>query len=257
VLDVGCGNGGFLVQMKQMGFVVEGTEWSAQSAARVANEAGITIHVGDLLSLNLPEQSFDLITLWHVFEHLRDPHSTLQAIHRLLKPGGRLIMSMPNAESWQARRFGPHWFHHDPPRHLFAFGVQSLKNLLERDGFEIERISRWSLEQNPYGFVQSWLNARGYHDAACRIKGLHATSRGAFRTCCVGAGHSRVTHSLVERMRKWCDDDDRMQVACSSPLREAGGGVHSQRGAYSGNSLPHSRHREAGRVRCRTRGSPR
>lgn len=180
VLDVGCGNGGFLMQLKAKGFQVEGTEWSAQSAARIPRESGITVHVGDLLSLDLPEHQCDLITLWHVFEHLRDPHATLQAIHRLLKPDGTLILSLPNVESWQAQRFGAAWFHHDPPRHLFAFGVRSLTRLLQQDGFAVTRVSTWSLEQNPYGFIQSWLNTRPRmfprDQAYSTLKGLKTAS---------------------------------------------------------------------------------
>ncbi len=162
VLDVGCGNGGFLLRMKRRGFRVEGTEWTAASATRVPAEAGVPVHVGDLLTLDLPERAFDLVTLWHVFEHLRRPDATLQRIARLLKPGASLLLSLPNAESIQAARFGTAWFHHDPPRHLFGFGPRSLGDLLRQTGFEVVSVGTFSLEQNPFGFVQSWLNARGH-----------------------------------------------------------------------------------------------
>jgi SAM-dependent methyltransferase len=169
VLDVGCGNGGFLLQMKRRGFVVEGTEWTSQSAARVPSDANIPVHIGDLIDLDLPLYSFDAITLWHVFEHLRRPRETLDRIRSLLKPGGNgaehsgwLFMSMPNAESAQAQRYGTHWFHHDPPRHLFGFGPHALTHLLEDAGFRVESISTWSLEQNPFGEIQSALNQRGF-----------------------------------------------------------------------------------------------
>jgi SAM-dependent methyltransferase len=161
ILDIGCGNGGFLIQMKRRGFVVEGTEWTAQSAARVPPEHNIPVHVGDLLALDVPNRSYDLVTLWHVFEHLRQPDKTLQKIRELLKPGGRLILSLPNAQSPQARRFGTAWLHHDPPRHLFGFGPHAIERLLSQQGFQIESLNTFSLEQNPFGYVQSWLNARG------------------------------------------------------------------------------------------------
>lgn len=174
ILDIGCGNGGFLLQMKSMGFSVEGTEWSDQSAARVPPDAGFTVHVGDLLSLDLPQHGYDLITLWHVFEHLRDPRRVLERIVELLSPTGALIMSMPNAESWQARSFGTHWFHHDPPRHLFAFGRKSLTKLLELSGLEVRAFHSFSMEQNPYGFIQSVLNGWGFprDRAYTTLKGL-------------------------------------------------------------------------------------
>jgi 2-polyprenyl-3-methyl-5-hydroxy-6-metoxy-1,4-benzoquinol methylase len=205
ILDVGCGNGGFLLQMKSMGFAVEGTEWSAQSAARVPADANITVHVGDLLSLDLPAHSYDLITLWHVFEHLRDPQRTLSRLNELLTPSGTLIVSMPNAESWQARSFGTHWFHHDPPRHLFAFGRSSLTQLLELTGFEVSAFHSFSMEQNPYGFIQSVLNGWGFprDRAYTTLKGLskQSLSRKVTDLSMVGLlTLPAVAHSTAESM---------------------------------------------------------
>jgi 2-polyprenyl-3-methyl-5-hydroxy-6-metoxy-1,4-benzoquinol methylase len=205
ILDIGCGNGGFLLQMKSMGFAVEGTEWSAQSAARVPADANIAVHVGDLLSLDLSAHSFDLITLWHVFEHLRDPQRALERLGELLAPGGTLIMSMPNAESWQARSFGTNWFHHDPPRHLFAFGRSSLTQLLEITGFEVRGFHSFSMEQNPYGFIQSVLNGWGFprDRAYTTLKGLSKQALGTRVTDVSMVGLltlPAVAHSIVEAM---------------------------------------------------------
>lgn len=181
VLDVGCGNGGFLTGMKKLGFTAEGTEWTTESAARLPREQNIPVHVGDLVDLDLPAESFDVITLWHVFEHLRAPDAALEKIHRLLKPGGLLFLSMPNHESWQAWRFGTNWFHLDPPRHLHGFGVKSLLVLLTIKNFHWLRVSTFSLEQNPYGFLQSILNAFGYpRDRAYAV--LKGTSKSPLST---------------------------------------------------------------------------
>jgi len=145
--------------MQRRGFAVEGTERSAEAAAQAPAE--IPVHVGDLLDIVLPKESYDVITVWHVFEHVRQPSETIRKIRSLLRPGGRLIIAVPNAQSTQAKRYGLHWFHHDPPRHLFGFGPVSLKLLLTENGFDIEKISTYSLEQNPFGEIQSRLNARG------------------------------------------------------------------------------------------------
>jgi 2-polyprenyl-3-methyl-5-hydroxy-6-metoxy-1,4-benzoquinol methylase len=203
ILDIGCGNGGFLAQMQDMGFAVEGTEWSAHSAARVPAECSIAVHVGDLLSLDLPRQAYDLITLWHVFEHLRQPREALLRIGDLLAPSGALIMSMPNAESWQARMFGTHWFHHDPPRHLFAFGRSSLTQLLNLTGFEVKAFHSFSMEQNPYGLIQSMLNAWGFpRDRAYTVlKGLSHQRLGTRVVDLSLAGFlttPAIAHSIVE-----------------------------------------------------------
>lgn len=160
VLDVGCGNGGFLLGLKRHGYAVEGTEWSAESARRIPADAGIPVHVGDLLDVELPARSYDAITIWHVLEHVRRPYDTLAKIRSLLRPGGWLFLAVPNAESAQAKRYGLNWFHHDPPRHLFGFGPSSLSPLLEKVGFRVDTTTTFSFEQNPFGEIQSWLNAR-------------------------------------------------------------------------------------------------
>ena len=173
ILDVGCGNGGFLMQLKRRGYRVEGTEWTAAAAARVPAAARIRVRVGDLTTLPLPHHGYDAVTLWHVFEHLRDPDATMACIAQLLRPRGLVFLSLPNQESLQAAAFGPHWFHLDPPRHLHGFGPRSLGALLERHGFAVRRRHTWSMEQNPYGVMQSALNAAGFprERAYARLKG--------------------------------------------------------------------------------------
>lgn len=178
VLDIGCGNGDFLLRLKRRGYLVEGTELSARSAARVPAQHNIPVHVGDLLTLDLPPESYNAVTLWHVLEHLPDPHAACAAIHRLLKPDGWLFLAMPNIQSWQARLFGRHWFHHDPPRHLFGFGPRSLNVLLRNTGFEPVTIGSGSgIDlQGIYGYAQSTLNALGLErDGAYQT--LKGTSR--------------------------------------------------------------------------------
>ena len=162
ILDIGCGNGGFLRMMEQRNYLVEGTEWTEASARRAAMGSELIVHAGDLLTLDLPGRRYDAITLWHVFEHLREPFETLRVAHDLLDEGGVLFLSMPNHESWQARIFGTSWFHLDPPRHLFGFGPRSIRTVLSLAGFDIESCGTFSLEQNPYGFMQSVLNAAGF-----------------------------------------------------------------------------------------------
>jgi len=179
VLDVGCGNGGFVRQLRELGLEAEGTEWSEASAARARGESGVPVHVGDLLELDLAPASYDAVVLWHVFEHLPQPSETLAKVHELLVPGGLLFLAMPNMESWQATIFGPNWFHWDPPRHLHNFGHRSLARLLGLRGFDMVATSTWSFEQNPYGFIQSCLNEIGFprERAYSVLKGTGGGSR--------------------------------------------------------------------------------
>lgn len=162
ILDVGCGNGGFLRNLQQHHYTVEGTEWTEASARRAATGSNLTIYAGDLLTLDLPRNRYDAISLWHVFEHVPKPFETLQLARDLLSDTGFLFMSMPNHESWQARLFGTSWFHLDPPRHLFGFGPRSIRTALHLAGFEIVSCKTFSLEQNPFGFMQSVLNVAGF-----------------------------------------------------------------------------------------------
>lgn len=179
ILDIGCGNGGFLQQMLQRGYSVTGTELSPDSADRVDTELRPHVYIGDLLNIDWQDRRYDAISLWHVFEHLSQPFRTLEKIYDLLKPGGYAFFSMPNHESTQAQNFGPHWFHLDPPRHLFGFGPNSFTKLLKQTNFTVKKTSTWSFEQNPYGQIQSQLNINNpQRDRAYRsIKGDPSLAR--------------------------------------------------------------------------------
>jgi SAM-dependent methyltransferase len=114
----------------------------------------------DLAAAAYPPGHFDLVILWHVFEHLRDPRPTLDDVHRILRPGGEVVIAVPNFSSWQARWAGAAWFHLDPPRHLYHFPIEALRTLLRSAGYEPRSEHHFSLRQNPFGWVQSWLNRR-------------------------------------------------------------------------------------------------
>jgi SAM-dependent methyltransferase len=162
ILDIGCGNGNFLRDARERGFEVEGTELSAESAHRASPQGDLRVHVGDVTELGLPPGHYTAVTLWHVLEHVRDAGATLREAHRLLRPGGWLFVSLPNAASWQARATREHWFHRDAPRHLWHFSPATLGRAMRAAGFRPLRCEHWSLEQNPYGWLQSLLNLWGF-----------------------------------------------------------------------------------------------
>jgi len=159
VLDVGCGNGGFLAELSQQGrYRLHGTELDGPAGRRAASRAGISLHLGEVAGAAFPEASFDLVTLFHVFEHLTEPRQTLELVRRILKPDGRLVMSFPNIASLQARWFRGHWFHFDPPRHLFFLPPATFTRAMDAAGFTVVAQRQFSIEQNPFGFIQSALN---------------------------------------------------------------------------------------------------
>jgi SAM-dependent methyltransferase len=119
---------------------------------------GVPIHKKALDEIGFPSGYFDMVVLWHVLEHLPDPANAVLEIARILRPGGILALAVPNFSSVQRQLFGPFWFHLDLPRHTHHFGSRVLENHLSRAGFSTRRQTTFSLEQNPYGFVQSFLN---------------------------------------------------------------------------------------------------
>lgn len=138
VLDIGCGNGTFLWQMRSLGWEVCGVEPDPQSAAH-AQSAGLDVRVGSLQQQLLPEASFDAITAFHVIEHMHDPVDTLRCCFKLLKPGGHITLATPNLGSFGYQRYGPAWLGLDPPRHLVLFTDNSLRQTLEGNGFVVSR----------------------------------------------------------------------------------------------------------------------
>ena len=145
VLDIGCGNGSFLWQMRSLGWEVRGVEPDPQSAA-YARAAGLDVRDGLLQHQSLPEGYFDGITMNHVIEHLHDPMDTLRRCWKLLKPGGQITVTTPNLGSRGHQIFGADWLALDPPRHLVLFTEASLRGAMEHCGFVVSRPPRPSLK---------------------------------------------------------------------------------------------------------------
>jgi 2-polyprenyl-3-methyl-5-hydroxy-6-metoxy-1,4-benzoquinol methylase len=134
LLDVGCGDGDFAASMKRRGWEVYGTEFS--SAARQLGEAkGVKVHQGDIASAHFPDDFFDVVTLWHVLEHVPEPAVELIEIQRILRPGGLLVLETPNIASMTFRFCGKSWFPLGIPGHLQHFTPQTLARFVKRAGF--------------------------------------------------------------------------------------------------------------------------
>ncbi|HVJ87536.1 MAG TPA: class I SAM-dependent methyltransferase, partial [Caulifigura sp.] len=146
-----------LKHLADRGFEAHGFEVSEAAAEGVDPRIHLRI-ASDLAAAGYPESYFDQIIIWHVFEHVSDPRSCLEEMRRIVKPGGEVVVAVPNFSSPQACVSGPAWFHLDLPRHLFHFPVEALKRLLESTGFEVVSEHHFSLRQNPFGWVQSVLN---------------------------------------------------------------------------------------------------
>lgn len=163
LLDIGCATGVFLNKASEHpDWEVQGVEISPH-AARIARERYcLEVFTGTLEEAAFENCSFDAVTMWDVFEHLHDPQGSLRVIHRILKPGGVLVIRVPNLDSWDARIFGPYWAGLDAPRHLYVFDRNTLRNLIEANGFRIlEQSSRGGSYLTFALSVRFWLTARG------------------------------------------------------------------------------------------------
>ncbi len=164
VLDVGCGRGFTLRFLADAGYRSTGVELSADAAAHARDVLGIDVRTGDFLSQSFEAGQFDVVIFWHSLEHIADPLAALDRAREILKPGGLLVVAVPNRSSIQARVAGREWFHLDVPRHYVHFSAGGLQNALRDRRFRIVDTAHFSLEQNPYGWIQSLLNAIFAHD---------------------------------------------------------------------------------------------
>jgi SAM-dependent methyltransferase len=157
VLDVGAGRGRFVLTARAAGLDAFGIEPSSRGAS-AALACGAPVEQVAIADAVIPVGSVDAATAWHVLEHLDDPVSAVSRIGSWLRPGGALLVGVPNLDSWQARVGGERWFHLDVPRHRVHFTAAGVRALLIRAGFQPVRIEHLLLEHNPFGMWQSFAN---------------------------------------------------------------------------------------------------
>ena len=155
-LDIGCGDGKELLYLREKGWQVVGTELSESSCA-AARSAGLEVHCEELEIIGFPDESFDVVMMWHVIEHLRSPRQALQDVNRILKPDGTLLLGCPNYNSvdvWLAKANA----YLDVPRHLYHFTESTMRRLLADTGFDVVATHWFSLEIGVVSTLQSLLN---------------------------------------------------------------------------------------------------
>jgi SAM-dependent methyltransferase len=161
VLDVGCGRGLFLDVMRRGGWSVRGVEFCKDSAICAAEAYGIEVVHGDSAGWGFLENSFDVITINHVLEHMKDPEETIRACRRLLRDAGLMVVAVPDISSLQGQIGRGRWFHLDIPYHLNHFTEAGLRTLIERHSLRVIAVRRFDLEHNPFGWLQTLLNLSG------------------------------------------------------------------------------------------------
>ena len=136
LLDFGCGTGDFLSSAQQNNWTVFGIEPNEQARQIANNKTNNSVFGSEQLS-KLKDRSFDVITLWHVLEHLPKLEEHLSVFKRLLKPNGVLIIAVPNFKSYDAEVYKNHWAAFDVPRHLWHFSRAAIGNLVQFQNMKV------------------------------------------------------------------------------------------------------------------------
>jgi SAM-dependent methyltransferase len=154
LLDVGAGRGRFVAQARAAGWEADGIEPSRRGVQGALAD-GVGLQRATLEDAVVTPGSLDAATLWHVLEHLDDPGAALERIAGWLRPGGLLVIGVPNLASMQARAGDGRWYHLDVPRHRTHFTVDGLHALLRRHGLQPVATHHLLAEHNPFGLWQS------------------------------------------------------------------------------------------------------
>lgn len=136
LLDIGAGTGDFLTYAKRSGWDTTGIEPS-EKARTIAGKKGITFIDS---SNSIEEHSFDVITMWHVLEHVPNLEIQIKELKRLLKPNGTIIIAVPNFRSFDAKYYRRFWAGFDVPRHLWHFSKKAIKQLFLQEKMKVEKI---------------------------------------------------------------------------------------------------------------------
>ena len=139
ILDIGCGTGTFIMACKKDGWKINATEPDTEARNIASNRVGATIY-DNINNDDISSKTFDIITLWHVLEHVHLLNETIQWIKEHLNPGGKIIIAVPNPQSFDAKKYGRFWAAFDVPRHLYHFTSDTMKLLLDRHGLALQDI---------------------------------------------------------------------------------------------------------------------
>ena len=158
ILDIGFGRPIDLEIFQDHGWSSYGTN-VVPHVIQVAKKKKLNAFLGEITDAPYSANYFDVITMWHVLEHLHKPELYIKKAHHLLKKGGLLIIEVPNMKSPVARFFGCNWFELDLPNHIYQFTPKALTLLLNNNGFKVEEVTFLSFEQSPFSISQSILNS--------------------------------------------------------------------------------------------------
>ena len=157
MLDVGCGSGQYMLEMKARGWEVYGAELS-QAAASAGRSAGLDIRSGEIMHAGFADAMFDFVRSNHSLEHIPNPVPVLSEIRRILKPDGKLFIGVPNINGAMAKLFGRYWWYMCLPVHTYSYNPRNLSRLLAQNGFRVECVRYYSDYGGTLGSLQIYAN---------------------------------------------------------------------------------------------------
>ena len=185
LLDIGAGTGYFDNYMKQKGFTVTGVEVDKDARQMAKNNFGLEFKSMDFV-YELPEKHFDIITMWHVLEHVHDLDGYFKQISKTIKDDGRVVFALPNYTSFDGNHYKNIWAGYDVPRHLWHFSPDFFKKFVKHYGFEIIKIKQLpfdgiylSLLSEKYKQNKFWFVAGSFWGFLSFISGLFNTHKGS------------------------------------------------------------------------------
>ena len=184
LLDIGCATGVFLNEMRKYpGWEVSGVE-PIESAVEFARKRfGLDVFQGTLLEYPYTAKSFDVVTLWDVLEHIPNPRENLELIYQILKPGGFIVIKIPDPLSWEAQLFRANWAGYEAPQHLYHFPGYTLVNQLTLLGFEYIGITLLGGDYSSLmASLGSWLIERGINHPGRWVKSIARSTYGRVLT---------------------------------------------------------------------------
>ena len=193
LLDYGTGTGYFANAMLCQGWKVKAIEKSPQARAFAKKQFGLNVEAEHSLK-DYPSMSLDVVTLWHVMEHLEHLNEMWETLHRILKDKGVLIVAVPNPESYDARKYKEWWAAYDVPRHLWHFSPLVMQRFGEKHGFVLEKEHPMPFD----AFYVSMLTEKYKSNELSFVKGLWTGTLAWFSAL----GNKERSSSLIYVFRK-------------------------------------------------------
>ncbi|MFR9165795.1 MAG: class I SAM-dependent methyltransferase [Dysgonomonas sp.] len=194
LLDIGAGTGYFLNTMQEKGWVVTGIEKSEPTRSFAKDKFGLNLHDSEYL-FQIPDKSKDVVTMWHVLEHVEKLNQTVEQIHKILNDDGIAVIALPNKNSYDAVHYKANWAAYDVPRHLWHFSPSDFSMLAEKHGFAVKKMKPMYFD----AFYISMLSEKIRGAALATVVGLIAGGWFSFMSLFSTCRCSSVTYVLRKK----------------------------------------------------------